>query len=90
MISRLEAEKALEDMGTTCTFDDIGFEHYSYSESGVDNLIDLIYNSIGTCAECKFASFPYPHCMFPNGQVEGIVEDFFCSDFEKKTKGSKC
>ena len=81
MINRLEAKhKILDASNEDKTVDLFLLIRY----------IDRIYDSIGTCAECKFASFPYPHCMFPNGQVEGIVEDFFCSDFEKKTKGSKC
>jgi len=55
------------------------------TEEIVYNLIDEIFDAIGTCRECKY----YDNCIILKiGHRYEKVDTFYCADFEKRTDAS--
>ena len=55
------------------------------SSSHIRNIINDIYDDIGTCGECKYCKDigkDYIHCTQLRYSFE---EDWYCKDFERKT-----
>ena len=56
----------------------------------VDDAVKAIYDSIGSCGECRYYSKMYTplnrnKCQLKTAGKSDQGADFFCSDFERKT-----
>jgi len=68
-----------------------GWKMGTYSKGSVDNLIDKIYDSIGSCEECRFSQTPFTYrgysairCSLYNCSPLIIKSSKgFCDEFER-------
>jgi len=54
----------------------------SILHKSITQILDEIYNSIGTCEKCKYYTVKDGYCY--KLQIDGFKKDFYCKNFEKK------
>jgi len=78
MITKEEAFNSITEIGE--------YERWNtgtYDKKLVDKLIDKIYDSIGTCKDCKHADKIEKSTLLDCEYFENVTPNFYCGNFEK-------